>query len=286
MPSGIPEFLWKYIAGPIIADAKNAETAVWNGVTASTGYNIFNTIVWGILAAGFLLFVRNEFKKRDIEINTATAINSIPFIMLGGLLRFLEDTAILPFIVRPLVITPVIYLLISAVFIISIVYASKKASSLGCTRDELFRNIGYLILSPFLALTTYMVFLRADLILMMLPVVLAAAFTGLYYITTKSTGYSSREYVLVVFSQLFGGAVSMVSLSFGYSQKQLLTQAFTSIFGQPGVMILKASIAGLAVYMIESDIEENQIKSIALIVLYSIGLATGLRVLLRLGMGI
>ena len=284
--NGIIEFLWKYIAGPIIADAQNAETAVWNGITANTGYNLVNTVSWGIIAVGVILLLRKQFEERDIKLNTSTAINSIPFIVLGGILRFLEDTAIMPFILRPLFITPVIYLLIAAVFIVSLFYASRKASSLGCSRDELFRNIGYVILSPFLALTAYIVFLRADLVLMMLPVILAVAFTGLYYLATRSTDYSNKEYLLVVFSQLFGGAVSMISLSFGYTQKQLLTQAFTSFFGQPGVMILKASIAGLAVYMMESDMEENQIKSIALIVLYSIGLATGLRVLLRLGMGI
>lgn len=284
--TGAIEFLWKYIAGPIIADARNAETAVWNGVTAHTGYNIFNTLAWGLIAILLLFLVRREFQKREIELTTTTAISAIPFILLGGILRFLEDAAVIPFILRPLVITPVIYLLVAALFLGSMPLASGMASKSSCTRDELLKNIGYVLLTPFLAVTVFLMVQGAKITPILTSVTIAVLLTGLYYLITRRTDYSKKEYLLTAFSQLFGGSVSMVSLSYGYTQKQLLTQAFTSIFGQSGVLILKAGIAGLAVYLMEDDMEDGEVKAIALIVLYSIGLATGLRVLLRLGLGI
>lgn len=282
----ILEFLWKYIAGPIMADAQNAETAVWNGVTAHTGYNVFNTLAWGIIAVTAILLIRKEFKEREIQLTTETAVSAIPFILLGGILRFLEDAAVLPFIARPLVITPVIYLLIAALFLGSIPLASWMASRSSCTRDDLLKNIGFVFLAPFLAATVYMMVRGADLVLLTLPLLLALGLTTVYYAATRRNNYSRPEYLLVAFSQFFGGAVSMISLSQGYTQKQLLTQASTAVFGEPGIIVLKAGIVGLAVYMLEHDIEEEQMKAIALIVLYAIGLATGLRVLLRLGLGI
>lgn len=284
--TGAVEFLWKYLAGPIIADAKNAETAVWNGVTAHTGYNVFNTLAWGIIAILLLFLIRKEFQKRDIELTTSTAISAIPFILLGGIIRFMEDAAVIPFILRPLAITPIVYLVVAGLFLGSIPLASWMASRSSCTRDELLKNIGYVLLSPFLGITVYLMVQGASLTPIFTSVVIAVVLTGLYYLATRRTDYSRKEYVLTAFSQLFGGSVSMVSLSYGYTQKQLLTQAFTSIFGQPGVLVLKTGIAGLAIYLMEEDMEDGTVKAIALIVLFSIGLATGLRVLLRLGLGI
>jgi uncharacterized membrane protein len=282
----ILEFIWKYLAGPVMADAQNAETAVWNGVTAHTGYNLYNTVAWALIAVTAILLIRREFNKRDIQLTTQTAVNSIPFILLGGILRFLEDAAVLPFILRPLAITPVIYLVIAGLFLGSFPLASKLASKSSCTRDDLLKNLGYVYLAPFLALTVYTLVGGAEILLILMPIAIASILTGLYYAVTRRNSYSNTEYLLIAFSQFFGGAASMVSISQGYQQKQLLTQAFTSLFGEPGIIILKAGIIGLAVYMLEKDIEEEQMKALALIVLYSIGLATGLRVLLRLSLGI
>ena len=282
----ILEFIWKYLAGPVMADAQNAETAVWNGVTAHTGYNLYNTVAWALIAVTAILLIRREFNKRDIQLTTQTAVNSIPFILLGGILRFLEDAAVLPFILRPLAITPVIYLVIAGLFLASLPLASKLASRSECTRDDLLKNLGYVYLAPFLALTVSTLVGGAEILLILMPIAIASILTGLYYAVTRRNSYSNTEYLLIAFSQFFGGAASMVSISQGYQQKQLLTQAFTSLFGEPGIIILKAGIIGLAVYMLEKDIEEEQMKALALIVLYSIGLATGLRVLLRLSLGI
>jgi uncharacterized membrane protein len=282
----LKEFLWKYIAGPIIADAKNSETAIWNGITAHTGYNMYNTVAWGLIALGILLLVKKQFEKHDIQLTTTTAISSIPYILLGGMLRFLEDTAVIPFVLRPLAITPIIYILIAGLFVGSILLASWMESRSSCTRDELLKNLGYVYISPFVAFITYMMATQAQLIPIVTSLTVALALTGIYYLITRRTDYSNKEYLLVAFSQLFGGAVSMVSLSYGYEQKQLLTQAFTSVFGDGGVLLLKAGIVGLAVYIMEGDVEQEEMKALALIVLYSIGLGTGLRVLLRLGMGI
>lgn len=284
--TGALEFLWKYIAGPIIADARNAETAVWNGVTAHTGYNIFNTLAWGAIAVILLFFIRKEFKKRDIQLTTSTAISAIPFIILGGILRFLEDAAVVPFILRPLLITPVVYLVVAVLFLGSLPLAMWMASRSSCERDDLLKNIGYVILTPFLSVTTFLMVQGAGITPIFTSVTITILLTGLYYLITRRTSYSRKEYILTAFSQFFGGSASMVSLAHGYTQKQLLAQAFTSIFGQPGVLVLKTCIAGLAIYLMEDDMEDGEIKAIALIVLYSIGLATGLRVLLRVGLGI
>ncbi len=280
------ELIWKYLVGPVMADAQNSQTAVWNGVAAHTGYNPVNTVVWGVIAVALILLIRREFEKRGIQLNTSTAVNTIPFILLGGVLRFLEDAAVIPGPLRPLAITPIIYFLIAGLWTLTFLLSGKYSGRIGLSRDKTLLTSGTVLFSSALIIAAQKALRPDNLEAAAVSILVASALTALYYLATRNTSYGSREYVLVVLSQAFGGAVSMISLSQGYSQKQLLTRLSTQIFGQPGVLILKLVLAFVSIHLLENDIEDDRMKAIALIVLYSIGLATGLRVLLRLTAGI
>lgn len=75
---GPKEFIWKYLAGPVIADAKNAETAVWEGVTPHTGYNPVNTVTWAVLAAVLGYGALRGMKRYDVEFNVQTSYTRSP----------------------------------------------------------------------------------------------------------------------------------------------------------------------------------------------------------------
>jgi uncharacterized membrane protein len=280
-------FLWKYIAGPIIADAKNAETAVWNGVTAHTGYNVFNTLTWGILAAIFGYLIYREFDHRNISFTPETVVASVPFILMGGMLRFIEDTGILIFELRPFLITPVIYFVIAGIYVISLIGAIKISDKHGRDRNRTLMEIGSLFLAPVAFYTLYLLFsLGIDwsllLISILIPVVLTAGFYWLY----RDTGFGKSPYYLIAFSQFFGGAVSMVSVSRGYEQKQLVAQASTQIFGAPGILIVKTGLLAAVLYVLKDGDQDEITEAILALGLTIVGLATGLRVLLRLIAGI
>lgn len=276
------EFLWKYIAGPIVADAMNVSQATWNGVTASTGYNPVNTVAWAVLAVLFGALIYQGFQRWDVRFDVKTVLYSVPFILLGGVLRFIEDAGVLPFEVRLVLITPVIYFFVAGLYFGGLALARK----LDGDRDRNLALIGSLLLAPALVYGFYVMFSTGvDFVLLFSPVLVAGVLTAGFYWLVKGQRFDRPEYHLIAFSQFFGGAVSMVSVSQGYVQKQILAQVSTSLFGAPGILVLKTGFLVAALYVLK-DIEEELSRAIIVMFLTVIGLATGLRVLLRLSIGV
>lgn len=282
----ILQLIWKYVAGPIVADAKNIESATWQGVTAVTGYNPVNTVIWAVLASAIIYGVYKAFEKYDVEFTTEKVIYSLPFIILGGLLRFIEDTGAVQYPESVLLITPILHFAILGLYTLTLILARKLEGLRELKENEIILYTGSIILlGPVIFTLNYFIgkSFRIDLLLtaLLLPII----FTAFYRFIVEDTDADRPGYNLIVFSQIFGGASSMVAVTQGYSQKQLLTQAFTSIFGVSGVLIAKIVLAGLVIYAL-LDVEDEQMEALAVLVLAVVGLATGLRVLLRMLAGV
>ena len=274
------------MAGPIVADAKNIESATWQGVTAVTGYNPVNTVIWAVLASAIIYGVYKAFEKYDVEFTTEKVIYSLPFIILGGLLRFIEDTGAVQYPESVLLITPILHFAILGLYTLTLILARKLEGLRELKENEIILYTGSIILlGPVIFTLNYFIgkSFRIDLLLtaLLLPII----FTAFYRFIVEDTDADRPGYNLIVFSQIFGGASSMVAVTQGYSQKQLLTQAFTSIFGVSGVLIAKIVLAGLVIYAL-LDVEDEQMEALAVLVLAVVGLATGLRVLLRMLAGV
>lgn len=282
----ITDFLWKYIVGPIIADAQNTSSVTRNGVEAFTGYNPVNTVLWGILASVIVYGLHKLVRKYEIELNTRKVIYSLPFILLGGVLRFIEDTTIIGYPESVLLITPIIYVLILGIYILAFYLSRKLSERLETSQNKimLIEGVSVLIL-PVLLVFNYFLSksVRLDLVLAVLIVPLVIL--GLYKYAVKDSKLDESSYLLILFSQLFGGTASMIAVTQGYDQKQLITQAFTSIFGPSGILIAKIGLSALVIYAL-IDNEDREIEALAVFVLTVVGLGTGFRVFLRMLAGI
>jgi len=275
------EFVWKYLLGPIIADAKGVETVTWNSVTAVTGYNPVNTVAYVLLAGSILYLAYRYLERMDIGLSPSTAIYSTPFILLGGTLRFIDDAQIVPFPYSIVFITPIIYLLVAAVYIPALTRLEE--------RDLM--KLGNIFLVP----TVILVLVSSDIVnLVYLVSVLGLSFilTGLYYFFVDEN-FSTKPFVLLAFSQLFEGSASMLAsvpqlisdTSNTYQPKQLLAKLFNDLFGVPGVLVMKVGVLVLGVSVIK-DLEDDTLRFMGLMVLYAVGLGTGLRVFLRATAGV
>ncbi|MFB6199281.1 MAG: DUF63 family protein [Candidatus Nanohaloarchaea archaeon] len=282
---GLAEFFWKYLIGPIVADANNAATATWSQTVAHTGYNPVNTFTWALIAALSLYGVKKLFDRYSIKFTPRTVVYTTPFILLGGVLRFIEDTGFPPFIFRIILITPLIYFLIASLFLLCVAISRKlDPETLGF--DQKIGALGTVLLTPFAGLAGFLVltnsFAAMDLIL---PFALSAAVAAFFFLSFRETVFGESWYILAVFSQFFGGFTSMLSVSQRYTQKQLLAQTFTGFFGPPGILIAKALILAAAFYVV-NDLEDKRFKALVLFALVAIGLGTGLRVALRMSIGV
>lgn len=283
MVSSILSFIWKYLVGPIVADSMNAGTAVWSGVVAETGYNPVNTFFWAITALMVLYGFYRFFKSRDISFDLETVLYSLPFVILGGLIRFLEDTGVIPYPLSVVAVTPLIYILISVVYLAVLSIARR------IDKRNMDRYIGFLgsaILLPVLMLSVVLLPWRgADLLFIAYSIGLSALLTSVFYLYIRGKELETKVYSLAGFSQFFGGTVSMLGVVGGGEQKQLLAQMSTEVLGPAGIIVVKAALLVAAVHILK-DVDDFRTEALVLFALIVVGLGTGLRVMLRAALGV
>ena len=101
------EFVWKYFWGPTIADADEKSYGEVN-----EGYNPVNTIVYGLILVLALFGIYKVILKYKHKVDHRFLLALIPFIILGGTSRVMEDAEIFRAPVVYLFIAPQIYILI------------------------------------------------------------------------------------------------------------------------------------------------------------------------------
>lgn len=271
-------FIWKFLIGPIVADAQGVSRVSWQGITASTGYNLVNTSVWAALAALTGYGIYRLFEHKDLRFDRRTVMHSLPFVVLGGCLRFLEDAGAAPFELRVLLITPLIYFLIAGIYLSALGAAEKFSDD----RDRFLLASGTVLTAPILV---YSLSVIQNTGLLLQPLIISGALTLGSYLLVKDSIFDAPVYMAVIFSQFFGGAASMISLSQGYTQKQLLAQQATGVFGEPGILMVKAGVLAAAFYVLK-DVKDEGLESLVILALLVVGLATGLRVALRVAAGL
>ncbi len=266
------EFIWQYLVGPIVAEAIG-EPALWDGVESVAGYNLYNTLAWLILGLSIIILIKKFFERYEVDFSPETAFNLIPLIVLAGVLRAVQDAVNLPLFIEILLITPVIYIWVAAIAIGIIVLNQFK--------DLEFRYINSVIIASIIILLFWV---QAALIPVLLIGIGSAVVGGLYYFLTEGTKYGSLPLTFMVMSQFFEGFSSIYGLSQGYQPRQLLTSTAVELMGPPGFLLVKIFVLAVAL-KIYFDLEEVW-KGILLVTLYSIGFATGIRVVLRAALGV
>jgi uncharacterized membrane protein len=266
------EFLWKYIAGPIVAEAIG-EPAVWRGVEAVAGYNIFNTVAWAVLGILSILAIQRFLENKGIELDPDKAFKLLPLIILAGILRFTQDAIDLPLIIEILLITPIIYVWIAVVAVTFLYLEDRRGISRYFTGLNAISSVALLY------------FLPAINLLPVIAVILGASIcAGIYYYIFQGQKFAETPLVLAVGSQFFEAFSSMFAVSQGFEARQILTSTAVDLAGPLGFLLVKLGLLYLAL-SIYFDLDERW-KSILLIALYSIGFGTGIRVLLRVATGV
>lgn len=141
-------FLWRYFWGPVVADSKDRTV---DGI--SSGYNWINTITYGIVLGVAFFGIYELIDHLDIEVDSDFVISLLPWILLGGSLRSLEDVGLFEGDTSLLFISPIIYFFLGIFAILTMVLgniAGKKVQKTGCIdstlEDILFRSL--LMLPP------------------------------------------------------------------------------------------------------------------------------------------
>ncbi|MCK4319334.1 DUF63 family protein [Candidatus Micrarchaeota archaeon] len=265
-------------------------------IIMKTGYNIVNTLVYALIAVVSVYFLFYLFKKNRISIDWNFVKNILPFIFFGSTMRVVTDaidagvfqpiTPLHEFILSShiydygfVTVSPGIYILTAVITLFSVFlfYRINKPEYVFYTGTLLFL-FHLLLLIPFMGF-----------ILHAIPVIILAAIPlYLSYIY-----FRNKEDAMVVGAHALDGAATfyIIDIFSGISGKTYFEQhVFPRFLGEFagtyfGFYLVKVLLPLAAVYLIRKERMQSDEKTYILLILMIIGLAPGMRDLLRMVIG-
>jgi len=351
-------FVWKYLWGPIVADAAGHSVS-YHGVRASEGYTPISEFIYGVLLILAVYLMYKFFEFFDIKIDVPFFIASLPFIILGSTLRVLEDSGLFEKPLSYFFISPIIYIQIGIYFILSLlagiyIERSNKKNKLfvflilainaayaimyvifsdKCNHPVhpllvglfsviplaifLYSNkkdfaktmfsLGLLFLLPSLCLIGVWIygdrwgtFDHVNIAILPLVLLISSAVTILVFIFAKASGskiFSSGINLSLIFAHMIDGwtsyfaVVNPLGMEISYGEKHPIPLFLMGHFYGLAYPIVKLAIIAGIIYAMDSylknELEEKPILSgLIKFFILVLGLAPGLRDMLRILMGI
>ena len=244
------------------------------------GYNIFNTLVFGvILGISVILIIKMfRFLKKDPK---DLFIPVIPFIFFGSSVRALVDNGIYP--LTYILVTPGIYILTGLITIAALfisVYLERKTSF-----DYRYTM---LIVGIALCIPNIINIPHINFIAFFEVFGVWALVSSVFIVLRNKWSLLQNKFNLsVLMAHLFDASATFVAINFySYSEQHVLPTALIGLTGTALVMFpLKIIVILLALYLIDAYIEDKTIKNMLKLAIFILGLATGLRDFLSLCIG-
>lgn len=263
----IADFLSRYFIYPLMQN--------------DAGYNIFNTPVYGIILAIAVFAIYRILKKLEIPVDKNFFIATLPFVLLGGLLRALRDAEILKNVVF---IAPVMYFTIFAVAFAALMASFYSAKFLKVQYWKLMSCAGFAILA-FFAL-----FYRLKYPIPLAQILALAAVSVLII-------YACGKFRPKIFSQInkwilsagmFDACSTFVGVAlYSYGEKHVLPNFLFGVAGGAWIMLpLKFFVVLLALYVIDRYEKDIFFRNFIKFAILTVTLGPGLRNTLRLAAGV
>ena len=292
----LKEFFQQYFIDPIIFN---------------TGYNPVNSTVYGIILIMAFILTYKLLQKMKIKIDKKFFFAIIPFVFLGGVLRSLEDLweargiiseGILKNLVivdangvtrNLLLVTPIMYFTIFFIALFSLIFsiAVEKIAN----RNK--KNIPYYYTWGFIGIVLSLYFFFqlsfADYLAMGMILGIFSLWVILFLglreygrrKNKKLFEFLSLENTMIILAHMLDASSTFVALSYyGYFEQHFLPRFFMDILGPSAFFALKLPIILLALYYVDKEMEDDGKRTFLKIVILILGLAPGLRDMLRLGM--
>lgn len=256
---GLLEFFNKYFAQPIKFEQ---------------GYTYINTIVYALVAFGFLVGLSKIFKKTKTKINPSFFLALTPFIILGSFGRVLVDKNLLP---RTFwTVSPGVYLSVAILFILAFLVGTIVNQD---TNKIIFRAGSiFLILSIIYAYPIRFVNIGfASLFVLIFGISVLISYSilkGLDWLwALKPLNF------IAISAQLFDAInTSFLVQFFGAVEKHPLPRTVMEFFGNAFVFIpLKLFVILSAIYFINKEVKDKTLRRLLILSIAILGTAQGLR---------
>jgi uncharacterized membrane protein len=244
------------------------------------GYNIFNTVVFGIALGIIVILIIKMFRYIEKDPKDLV-IPVIPYIFLGSSTRALVDNGIYP--LSYLLITPGIYFITGFITIFTLllsVYIEKRT------------NFDYryfiLIVGVIICIPNILSIPHINWVALFQVIGAWVLVSSIFVVLRNKWGLIKDKFNLsVILAQIFDASATFVAIDFyPYMEQHVLPNALIGLTGTAMVMFpLKIIIILMALYVIDYYLEDKTIKNMLKLAIFILGMATGLRDLLSLCMG-
>ncbi len=268
------DFVFHYYINPIIHD---------------TGYNPINTITWALLLAPLcVLLVLKLLRRLHFMIDDGFIAAVVPYILLGSVLRVIEDAELVPPPVSYMLISPLIYLVLIFSTLILLGVALKIAP---WRYKSIFAATGMVLFVASLAFLLY----NADLKLWwVIPAVcgISGIIVAAIYLTGKRLHLhfiTTRIYLATIGSHMLDAASSYIGIDLlAYHGKHVLENLMVNLTGTAaGMFILKLGVLIPLLYLIDTGLKDDkELGNMIMLTIIIVGLAPGVRNSLRMTFGI
>jgi len=277
----ISDFIYKYYIDPVRYEQP---------------YNAVETITYALILIVALYFIYHWFKKSDITIDGPFVIATLPYVILGGVLRVVQDTHMITSDLQFLIVTPPIYVLLF-LYAVTILFISKYLAGQGLSRNylKLYGGAGLfssfcvvlLLLSWGLTHTCIDLFVLAIIPLMAI-VATALVFACMRYVL-KWEYVKDPLYITLLFGQLFDASATSYGIdlhpSVKYIEQHVVGSFLIDWTGTAFVMFpLKLIVLFPAIYIMEQYRKEANpaFWHLVLLAMITVGFAPGIRDMTRM----
>ncbi len=252
-------------------------------IIEGTGYNPVNTVTYALILLAALFLILKVFRKMELDLDRTLWINLVPWVVLGGVMRALEDKAVFSFLgtMRYLFVTPLIYLTLFAVVFASLLILKKLKKS--------NNHLGYLGLI-ILAFSLLPVALKAERVIA-LAIILLISF-GVFFSTWallfkfKRKVFSEFMNCSPIFAHILDASSTFVAISVvgGYVEQHIVPRLIMENLHPAFFILFKVILVSLAIYFVDREVEGNWSWMLKFAILV-VGLGPGVRNSLTILMG-
>ncbi|MDP3564237.1 MAG: DUF63 family protein [Methanoregula sp.] len=277
----ISDFIYKYYIDPVRYEQP---------------YNAVETITYALILIFALYLIYYWFKRSNIAIDGPFVIATLPYVILGGVLRVVQDTHMITSDLQFLLVTPPIYILLFF-YGVAILFLAKYLQEQGLCRNYLKLYGGAGLFTSFcvvLLLASWgMNHTRIDLfILAIIPlmaiVATAIVFAVMRYVL-KWEYVTDPLYMTLLFGQLLDASATSYGIdlhpSIKYIEQHVVGSFLIDWTGTAFVMFpLKLVVLFPAIYIMEQYRKEANpaFWHLVLLAMITVGLAPGIRDMTRM----
>ena len=276
----IREFIYKYYIDPI---------------RYGEAYTLVDTLTYALILIVAVYFVYRGLRRYGIAIDTELVLATLPFVVLGGLLRVVEDTGMIVSDLRFLLITPLIFFSIFAVAAIAL-FGGKLAENAGFVAhySRFYAGAGVaacLIATGALVwfgLTETTIALDVLATILAFALVTSLALWAFLVYVLKWDYTSDILYKLLIFGHMLDASATSYGIDIHpihYVEQHVVGSSLINATGTAfSMFLLKLAVLIPAIYILEMYRREGNpgLWHLILLAMIVVGMAPGIRDLVRM----